>query len=389
MIAMTLGVIEVMSAAVLTIQPNIFGGHATSLTEREARVRASIAAVLKSRPDALTEFHGELGWRPRPGLNNGVDVINRQGLRSPREYSATPAPGVLRIAVFGDSFVYGSEVLTHEALSSVIEGSSPRTELLNYGVPQYGQDQIYLRFLAEGRDLKPKVIVFGVAPPTLERLLSQSGVFRFPSSPSTFITKPRFVLDGDRPVLTPNQLRRIEDLRRYLENPSLVRELGAFDYWYEPFVYESGLFNYSRTVRLLFAGWTEARRRFIDADRPLKGPRGAAIYNESSSGFRILTRIIERFVATASEWGVRPVVLFLPDGYSVERMRSGRPGIMDPLRDFCRAAGFEHIDAKDAFLAQPAAVPTSAWFIDNFHYSVEGNRIVADWLRREIERRGW
>ena len=53
-----------------------------------------------------------LGWRPPPGFSNDREHVNAQGLRSTREYAPVPAPGVLRIAAFGDSFVYGAEVAT-------------------------------------------------------------------------------------------------------------------------------------------------------------------------------------------------------------------------------------------------------------------------------------
>jgi hypothetical protein len=62
---------------------------------------------------------------------------------------------------------------------------------------------------------------------------------------------------------------------------------------------------------------------------------------------------------------------------------------MDPVRKFCRDEDLEFIDLKDAFVAQPAEVETGAWFANRFHYSAEGNRVVADWIQREIDRREW
>jgi hypothetical protein len=390
MIAMTLGVIEILAASVLMIQPQIFGGHATSLQDRNARLVTSITDMLDGRPDSLAEFHSELGWRPRPNLDNGPDIINSQGLRSAHDYPERPPPDVLRLAAFGDSFVYGSEVLTGEAWPTVIEQTRSQTEVLNYGVPGYGQDQIYLRFLSEGAELDPAIVLFGIATPTLERVMRISGVFMAPGAATyDFIKKPRFVVDGDALSLAPNDLRQLSDFQRYLQDPSSFRELGAYDYWYEPLVYESWLFKYSRAGRLFLAAWSQVKRRLIDPDRPLIGPRGGGVFNESSSGFKILEQLVQRFVATAKERKTRPVVLILPDGFSIERIRGGQPGIMDPIRDFCMEEGLEFIDLKDAFLAQPADADASAWFLNRFHYSVQGNRIVADWIRAEIDRRCW
>ena len=77
----------------------------------------------------------------------------------------------------------------------------------------------------------------------------------------------------------------------------------------------------------------------------------------------------------------------LPDGFTVERVRNGLPGMLDPVRRYCRAKNVEFVDLMEGFLDQPADVPTDVWFVDGFHYSAEGNRIIAAWLVHELERR--
>ena len=389
-LAIVLVFLEFVSAAILLLRPGIFGGHATSLEDRNTGVVATVERLLENRPDSLAEFHSELGWRPRVGVDNGRDNVNNQALRSRRDYSETPAAGVLRIAAFGDSFVYGSEVETDAAWARVIEESRPNVEVLNYGVPGYGQDQIYLRFLAEARDLSPTVVLLGVATPTLSRIMMRSVVFRNPSAPSyDFLEKPRFLLEGDGLELVPNSIEQLGDFGRYREDPSSIRELGEYAYWYEPLVYENWLFEYTYIGRLVFGGWANIKRRFVDPERPLKGPRGGGVFNEASSGFLVLTRIFDQFAVTAVDWNMRPVLLILPDGYSTLRMRNGQPGIMDPVRKYCEEEGLEFIDIKDAFLAQPKDADANSWFKNGFHYSAEGNRIAAEWIQQEIDRRGW
>ena len=61
------------------------------------------------------------------------DVINGQGLRSTREYAPKAPPGILRVAVFGDSFVYGNEVSAADVWTTRLEGDRSEREVLNYG----------------------------------------------------------------------------------------------------------------------------------------------------------------------------------------------------------------------------------------------------------------
>ncbi len=377
--------LECVGRVVLYVRPQLLSGAAVSLTERYERLSEAAGVILENRADSLAEFHANLGWRPRPHLNNGDNIIDGRGLRSEREYAEHPFTGSLRIAVFGDSFVYGSEVPNHEAWPRLLERQRPNTEVLNYGVPGYGPDQAYLRFLSEGRDPAPNIVLFGVAPPSLVRILTVSAAFRG-ASPD-FISKPRFVLGSEGElVLMPNPLRRLADVRRYLDDPSAIRELGESDYWYEPLIFENPVFEHSHIGRLIFAGWSGVKRRFVDPERPLTGARGLGVFNETSTAFRILARILDGFVETARKWGARPIILILPDGYSVRRMRNSLPGTLDPVREYCTASGFEFVDVMDGFLAQPADELTEPWFINLYHYSTEGNLIVAAWLEHELER---
>ncbi len=76
--------------------------------------------------------------------------------------------------------------------------------------------------------------------------------------------------------------------------------------------------------------------------------------------------------------------MILPDGYSVELSRRGLPAITSPVRDYCTETGIPFIDLTDAFLAEPGSVPLDRWFVQRFHYTVEGNEIVARWLAERI-----
>ena len=117
---------------------------------REQTVR--IAALLDTTRSRREQLDPVLGWRYRAGYASDDDHLNAQGLRSRHEYAAAPPAGTLRVAAFGDSFVYGNEVTDDDAWTAVLEGGSGGIEVLNYGVGGYGLDQAFLRFQAETRD---------------------------------------------------------------------------------------------------------------------------------------------------------------------------------------------------------------------------------------------
>ncbi|MCP4658268.1 MAG: SGNH/GDSL hydrolase family protein [bacterium] len=117
-----------------------------------------------------------LGWLPDP------EAGRLAGIRGPG-----PLPAV---ALFGDSFTAGVPPATpYERIPILLEDLIPEGHVVNFAVPGYGLDQIYLRFqqaVAEGRPAPAAVV--GVILNDVDRVVE-----RFRGGP-----KPYFVLeDGD------------------------------------------------------------------------------------------------------------------------------------------------------------------------------------------------
>jgi hypothetical protein len=175
----------------------------------EQRVRpyriptAKIADLLGKLSVAdLHRVDPDLGWTNGPKVENGDGTVSTDsvGARGRGERSAAPADGVLRIAVFGDSFTFGDEVATGETwaarLEDLLEKSGQRAEVLNFGVNAYGMDQALLRWEKEGRPLKPAIVILGFQPENLLRNLNVLRPLYFMDTAVPY-SKPRFVLDGD------------------------------------------------------------------------------------------------------------------------------------------------------------------------------------------------
>jgi hypothetical protein len=343
------------------------------------RQRRGIRRLLDGRPDSLFEFDAALGWKPTPSGVTPEARINAQGARGARDYAPRPAAGVRRIALFGDSFVFATEVPDDHAWPSLVEAAFADLELANFGVPAYGPDQAYLRFLALRASLEFDVAVLGISPVSLERVVNVQRAFLLPG-PETFATKPRFVLDpGGELRLIPNPLQHPDDARPFLDGRSDLRALGRNDFWYEPAIYENPLYDYSALVRLIVVGWSRLDRRYLHPDRPLSGPRSRGAFNRGSSAFRILASLAAEFAREARADGAEPLLLLLPDPWVVERARAGERGMFEPVLEVARARAIATLDLTEPFVTAEPAHAIEEWFVGG-HYSSAGNRLVADWV---------
>jgi hypothetical protein len=150
--------------------------------------------VLPTRVDMT--YDERVGWKLRPGRYAYFDfravrrvniAINQLGLRSP-PLAREPRPGVARIALLGDSFIFGApldESATISARLQALAGSS--YEILNVGVPGYGTGQEYLlleELRGKGYHLGSKLVLAFFTNDLEDNLgLSYSTLARDPAKP--------------------------------------------------------------------------------------------------------------------------------------------------------------------------------------------------------------
>ncbi len=100
-----------------------------------------------------------LGWELRP------DVLdhNPAGYRGD-QYAEEKRPGVRRIAMIGDSVVYGLHVDANEAFPQLLQeklnaGDASHVEVLNFGVPGYSTFQEYTQLKTRVLPLNPDLVI--------------------------------------------------------------------------------------------------------------------------------------------------------------------------------------------------------------------------------------
>jgi hypothetical protein len=107
-------------------------------------------------------YDPQLGWDYQ---------IAASRIRGPRKTGPKPA-GMFRVITLGDSFTWGIEVKDEECfphdLEKILQGQRT-AEVFNMGVGSYGIDQMLLKYLQHGRQLRPDVVVLGIYPHDYDR----------------------------------------------------------------------------------------------------------------------------------------------------------------------------------------------------------------------------
>jgi len=121
---------------------------------------AEITYYSQYKKDKLFRLDDELGYTIGERRDTGEYETNSQGIRSRHEYPLAPSPDRLRLAVFGDSFVYCDTERIENSWPFILENTIGNLEVLNFGVPGFGLGQSYLRYLKDGLRFKPDIIFF-------------------------------------------------------------------------------------------------------------------------------------------------------------------------------------------------------------------------------------
>lgn len=145
------------------------------VAEAAARLASlSVGTVQINRGVVRASADPKLGFELRPNSFVASEVgyrINGDGFRGPTLQPRRP--GVSRVAVLGDSIVFGYWVAESDAFPAQLGAIlGPRVETLNLGVPGYNLDQEVENLRNRVDALHPDVVVFGFCLNDLEGLVS-------------------------------------------------------------------------------------------------------------------------------------------------------------------------------------------------------------------------
>ena len=376
--ALFIGIIVLVLAAIAELGAFLAGSFLQRKYMMYAEPAAQRSARISSYADYLRLRDPRLGW-PFP-VEFGGDFYDASGAR----YSAAfrdPALHANGVAVFGDSYAAGSEVDDERSWGNqlaLLLGS--RVGI--FGVPGYGTDQAFLRFLSMDRDPSRVVILTHLSEDITRNLTRNWDLF---TGMGYYGLKPRFVLDAGGalrevplPRLTESEyLRSVGSAAPFMalehENfqPGGPAGVTRLEFPYSLSVLRN-LFGYQ--VRALFArrpGYAE----FYEKGHPL-------------GGLEITAKILEAFQAQARERGQRPLVLLLATRHDLAYARKTGTWTYAPLVEELRRAGVDHLDFGPPLLAHIGARDVRAFFKPLGHYNEEVSRLLAEAVHRALVERG-
>ncbi len=339
---------------------------------------ASAVQTYKQATDTMFVYDPELGWSPRPNARNEASIHNAAGLRvetADRSVDAVPEREMFRIALFGDSFVYGSEVSYADTwafgLARRLEASGVAAEVLNFGVPGYGTDQAYLRWNQTGAAYAPDLVIFGLQLENMHRNVNLVRPLYIPVVDLPF-SKPRFVeRQGqwrliNRPAVPPERLAEVlQNFDRW--------DLHAEEHFYNPAQYESKWWLHSRLLAVIVPTLLERTGASPRADEltPLKQ--------------ELTFRILSDFARRAEERNARFLVLHLPTRSDLQTLAS--TGEL-PLPEFLENVRerFGLVDPAKDLVHRSTELTMQALFRPGGHYTAAGNAVIADHLMNQLNR---
>ncbi|HEV8580817.1 MAG TPA: hypothetical protein VGX68_17265 [Thermoanaerobaculia bacterium] len=322
-------------------------------------------------------FDPDLGWTIRPFGNKPQYKANSKGLRATREYDLRPAPGIVRVAAFGDSFTHASGVPTGFSWEERLEALDASLEVMNFGIPGSDPGQGLLRYRREGVQYHPAVVLIGFMSENINRMVNTFRPFYFTRSGIPF-SKPRFAVEGGRLVLIENPVKSIAQYRELLNDPATwLPRLGEHDYYYR---------RYNRRSRCDFLPSVRFARIVEDQyfHQPIAGPNG--IYNRRSEAYLVTFRVLDQFYREALGNGSLPILVIFPQRRDVRLRHAGKPVTYQPLLDELRQRGYRVIDLAAGFERYD---PQGQMAKKNFlHYPKAGNQMSAQWIYDEMSRQG-
>lgn len=277
----------------------------------------------------------------------GAAGFDAQSMRDDREHSLEPPPGKTRVAVIGDSIVWGEDLPLDGTLPRALERAlGDRFEVLNFGVTGYDTAQEAEWYRHEVRAFHPAIVVVVYC---LNDLFIASGPFNKWATPEELRAKDEQDALVER--LAPVREETIEDIGRREEEHATLR-----------------LFARARTV------W---RVRRYEHD-PAYTDEYLLLYGQKDK-FDRTTAALSQIASDVRADGARAHLVISPmlRSWSTYHWTS----IHERIADAARSAGFV---VHDPLAALRASHREQEIRIDSLHYDAAGTRALAALIAPEL-----
>jgi hypothetical protein len=349
-------------------------------------------------------YDSELGWIRKPNTTHnekgkeGITkwTINNYGGRNNLKFEDINS----KVSTYGDSFTFCRQVNDDETWQHWIS-KFQNTNVKNFGVGNYGLDQILLRLKREYPKNKAEIVIIGVVPDTISRIVS---IWKhYYEYGNTFGFKPRFVLENNMLNLLKNP---IDDTSKFFNYKNYINQIKKNDYFYEEkflkeklhFPYSLFLFkNIKRNFSIIF--WVfliQIYKKFGKSTMEIEWNPMKIIMQinlwwriklyKNKKTVELFKKIVEDFVSFSKRNNFKPVFVFLPQKDDILFMREHGHYYEEFVKNVSKTENLLVVDiAKNLILDDNLDELYSDQNDYGGHYSKLGNKKIANLLDQELK----
>ena len=317
-------------------------------------------------------FDAGLGW------SNHYDTPFSERPRD-REY------GRPLISAYGDSYTHCTDVNDDESWQHYISGIL-QADAYNFGTGGYGTDQAYLKYLEIAPVLKTEIVVIGLTPENINRIVNVYRPFYF-SMTGLKLPKPRFIIKDRGLKLLENPIRDRSGIER-LTDRDFVMSLGENDWWFNRdnhpvlgFPHLAILFN----KRIWLEAFHGKKSGGIDDTMPRPW---ANLWAEEEVN-HLMYMILTDFIGKIRDQGSVPIVMIsaIKSDVFAKFMTGADPLPVSSIKEFCASEDclcFDAVEILASSVSEMEQIPE----LYNVHVSAEGNRLIAGSFAAFLEENG-
>ena len=296
-----------------------------------------------------TAYDAEIGWVGMPNVDikdmygSGAHLrTNARGFRNAEELRPKRDSEKRRIVCSGDSVTFGEHVGNDQTFCSLLADLDPKLETINMGQVGYGVDQAYLWYRRDADDIEVDVHLFA------------------------FITHDFMRMQYDKFMGIPRPVVVLEDGGPVVTNVPISESTYAMPTWLaETLNSADGL----RTLQLA----NGIRKKLNLAPRKVPGAWDARGAEEVKAVVSGLFEELRDYDAAQSR---ATVLVYFPSVEELQQPNSELAYWMSVVESNARRLDVPFINFVELFGELPAA-DVGRLFVDGYHFSEEGNALVA------------
>ena len=349
-------------------------------------------------------FDSELGWVRKPLTSNNETGKKGTTKWSISENGARTNPSFehlnSKISCYGDSFTFSRQVNDDQTWAHYLSKLS-NSNVLNFGVGNYGLDQSLLRLKREFNNNKTELVIIAVVPETICRIHS---VWKhYYEYGNTFAFKPRFILKNNHLTEIKNPITNSNDLFCYekfidkiKENDffykkKFLKEKISFPYCltifknfkrnYSIISWQNKINNYKKNKMNYSAIQWNSMRIIMEINMSWK----IKLYKDKSA-CNLLKMILDEYVKFSKKMNFKPIFLFLPQKDDLFFVKNHYHFFKNFFNELNSIEKLIAIDIVDELLSKQNI--DELYSDDNDyggHFSDYGNQFVSELLFKKLQ----